>query len=69
MQANSRIAVNTAVIYCRMIVTMAASLLATRYILQALGEVDFGIYNLVAGVAALCSLIAGSLATTPQRVV
>ena len=69
MQANSRIAVNTAVIYCRMIVTMAASLLATRYILQALGEVDFGIYNLVAGVAALFSFIAGSMATTTQRFV
>lgn len=69
MQANNRIAVNTIVIYCRMIIAMAASLLSTRYILQALGEVDFGIYNLVAGVAALFSFIAGTMATTTQRFV
>lgn len=69
MQANTRIVVNTIVIYCRMIIAMAASLLSTRYILRALGEVDFGIYSLVAGVAALFSFIAGTMATTTQRFV
>ena len=53
MQPNTRIAVNTAVIYVRLLVTIFVSLFSTRYVLLALGETNFGIYNLVAGVVAL----------------
>lgn len=50
-----------------MIVTIFVSLFSTRYILLALGETDFGIYNLIAGVVALFSFIASTMAGTTQR--
>lgn len=46
---------------------MALSLFSTRYILLGLGETDFGIYNLIAGVVFLFSFIANTMATTTQR--
>lgn len=67
MNPNTRIALNTSVIYCRLIVTIFVSLFSTRYILLALGETDFGIYNLIAGVVALFSFIASTMAGTTQR--
>lgn len=67
MQPNTRIAVNTAFIYCRLIIVTGLSLFSTRYILLALGETDFGIYNLIAGVAGLFSFIATTMAVATQR--
>ena len=69
MQPNTRIAVNTAVIYVRLLVTIFVSLFSTRYVLLALGETNFGIYNLVAGVVALFSFISATMAGTTQRYV
>ena len=45
---NSRIAKNTMVLYIRMIFVLLVSLYSTRAILNALGVVDYGIYNVVA---------------------
>ena len=46
---NSRIAKNTLFLYFRMLLIMAVQLYASRVILQQLGEVDYGIYSVVAG--------------------
>lgn len=67
MRDNKRIAVNTVISYIRLLAIMALSLFSTRYILLALGETDFGIYNLIAGVVFLFSFIANTMATTTQR--
>lgn len=67
MRDNKRIAVNTGISYVRLLAIMALSLFSTRYILLALGETDFGIYNLIAGVVFLFSFIANTMATTTQR--
>lgn len=67
MRDNKRIAVNTVISYVRLLAIMALSLFSTRYILLALGETDFGIYNLIAGVVFLFSFIANTMATTTQR--
>lgn len=67
MRDNKRIAVNTVISYVRLLAIMAMSLFSTRYILSALGETDFGIYNLIAGVVFLFSFIANTMATTTQR--
>lgn len=69
MRDNKRIAVNTIVSYVRLLAIMALSLFSTRYILLGLGETDFGIYNLIAGVVFLFSFIANTMATTTQRFV
>jgi len=69
MYSNSRIVLNTAVIYMRLIFAIVVSLFSTRYILIALGESDFGIYNLIAGVVALFAFISNTMAGTTQRFV
>lgn len=67
MRDNRKIAINTVISYVRLLAIMALSLFSTRYILLALGETDFGLYNLIAGVVFLFSFIANTMATTTQR--
>lgn len=67
MKSNKKIALNTGISYIRLLLIMALSLFSTRYILLALGEIDFGIFNLIAGVVFLFTFIAGTMATTTQR--
>ncbi len=50
----SRIAKNTLLLYFRMLLTMGVSLYTSRIILNALGIEDYGIYNVVGGVVAMC---------------
>lgn len=58
---NKRIAKNTIVLYIRTFITMLIGLYTSRVILQALGVVDYGIYNVVGGFVSMFSLISDSL--------
>lgn len=49
---NKRIAKNTLLLYVRMLFMMVIGLYTSRVILDKLGEVDFGICNVVGGVGA-----------------
>lgn len=62
-----RIARNTLMLYLRMLFGMLVSLYTSRLVLQALGEEDYGIYNVVGGVVAMFSLISGSLSSSVGR--
>ena len=64
---NKRLAKNTLFLYFRTIVILLISLYTSRVVLQALGEVDFGIYNLVGGIVVLFSFMNGALSTATQR--
>ena len=64
---NKRIAKNTIFLYLRMLVVMCIGLYTVRAILDLLGVVDYGIYNVVGGVVAMFSFINGTLATSSQR--
>ena len=64
---SKRIALNSISLYINMIVTMVATLLATRYVLQALGEEEYGIYMLLASIVALFSFLNITMAATIQR--
>ena len=50
MKNSSRVVLNTSIVYTQLIVNTILGLFITRFILQALGEEDYGIYMLVAGV-------------------
>ncbi len=67
VSSNKRIAKNTVMLYIRQIVIMAISFYASRAVLQALGEDDFGVYNVVGSVVAMFSLISGSLSAAITR--
>lgn len=67
MTNSQRIIVNTAAQYTRTILNVCMSLYSTRLILAALGQSDYGIYSVVAGVVAMLSFVTNALVTTTQR--
>lgn len=62
-----RIAKNAVVLYLRMIFILAISLYTSRVVLQILGEVDFGVYNVVAGIVSMLGALSGSLSGATAR--
>lgn len=62
-----RIAKNTLILYIQMFLTMLLQLYVVPLLLRTLGEVDYGIYNVVAGVVTTLSFISGSLSSGAQR--
>lgn len=69
MRPHNRIITNTFAQYFRTFVNVIISLYTVRLVLSALGEVDYGLYILVAGVAAMLSFLINSLTATTQRFV
>lgn len=67
MNANSKMVVNTCIMYARVALTMGVTLLSSRWVLLALGESDFGIYSLVAGMLSLLSFLNVTMASSTQR--
>lgn len=67
MNSNQRIVVNITAQYIRTILNVCLSLIATRWILRALGQVDYGIYSVVAGTIAMLGFMTNALVTTTQR--
>lgn len=64
---SKRIAKNTMLLYVRMLFLMLISLYTSRIILNAMGIVDYGIYNVVGGVVAMFSVLSGSLSAAISR--
>ena len=64
---NKRIAKNTLSLYFRQIIIMAVSIYSSRIVLNALGVVDYGIYNVVGGLIALFGFLNSALAQATQR--
>ena len=64
---NKRIAKNTLLLYMRMLFLMLVSLYTSRVILNALGIEDYGIYNVVAGVVTMFSVLSASLSSAISR--
>lgn len=67
-ESNSRrIAKNTLFLYARMLFLLLVGLYTSRVVLNALGESDFGIYNVVGGFVALFSIISGTISSAISR--
>lgn len=64
---NKRIARNTLLLYIRMGVSMIVSLYTARVVLEALGEVDYGILNVVTGCVAIFTFLNGALSGSTSR--
>lgn len=65
--SNKRIAKNTIFLSVRMIIVLAISLYTTRVILQVLGIIDYGVYNVVCGFVAMFSFVNISMSNGIQR--
>lgn len=64
---NIRIVKNTIMLYFRMLLILVVSLYTVRVVLETLGVVDYGIYNVVGGVVLMFSFISNSMASAAQR--
>lgn len=64
---NRRIVKNTGLLYIRMLFVMCITLFTTRIVLKALGVVDYGVYNVIAGFIALFTVLNNSLTTGTNR--
>lgn len=67
MGASNKVFFNTAVLYGRMLITIGITLYTTRLVLNALGEVNFGIFNLIAGIILMLSFLNAAMTTSTQR--
>ena len=67
MTSQQRIIVNTAAQYTRTVINVCLSLYSTRLVLAALGQTDFGIYSVVAGIVSMLSFATNALVSTTQR--
>ena len=64
---NKRIAKNTLLLYFRMLLTMLVSLYTVRVVLNTLGVIDYGIYNVVGGIVTMFSFLSGTMASASER--
>ena len=66
-QNNKRIAKNTAMLFIRMLFAMGVSLYTSRVILNALGVLDFGIYNVVGSIVVMFGFFNNAMTAATQR--
>lgn len=64
---NNKIMRNSILLYVRMGFVMILNLLSVRFVIEALGIEDYGIYDAVAGTVSLLSIVEGILSSAVQR--
>ena len=62
-----RIAFNTIVLFLRMLILAIVNLYSVRFVLQALGVVDYGLYNAIAALVTMGTCVSSTLTTSIQR--
>ena len=67
MSTANRVIKNTMFLYGKIAITSVCLILSTRYILKALGVVDFGIYNLICSTVVMLSFLNESMTAATQR--
>ena len=64
---NKAIAINSIILYVKMIINTLCSILTTRFALQALGIVDFGLYSLLGSIITFIGIFNTIMLTTSNR--
>ncbi|MDR0873165.1 MAG: MATE family efflux transporter [Prevotellaceae bacterium] len=67
MQAGTKVAFNTSMMYVKVVVTIGITLYSTRLILSQLGESDFGVFNLIAGIVGMLAFFNAAVCVSIQR--
>ena len=67
MNENKKIAFNSVILFVRLCITSVISLISARFVLQALGASDYGLYNVVGGIVALLNVVNTAMVTTSYR--
>lgn len=64
---NSIIAINSLLLYARMFITSICALLTTRFALQALGVVDYGLFSVLGGLISFIGIFNTIMLSTSNR--
>ena len=67
MQTTNRVAVNTIIQYVKLVVNVLVGLITVRILLNALGQDDYGIYDVVGGIIAFLAFVNSSLSQSSMR--
>ncbi|MDX1652434.1 MAG: MATE family efflux transporter [Brumimicrobium sp.] len=67
MNASTRVVVNTAVVYIKLLIGIALGLFTTRLVLEALGETDYGVFILVGGMIGMLAILNSSMSNGSMR--
>jgi len=67
MRASSRILLNTGGTYARSLLVLALGLFSTRWVLQGLGAVDFGLFGVVGSITVFITFLNAVMATSASR--
>jgi O-antigen/teichoic acid export membrane protein len=63
----NRVLFNTVALYVRVVITAILGLFSIRFVLAALGVVDYGLYSVIAGIMGFMAFLNGAMATSSQR--
>lgn len=64
---NSKIAVNSVLVFIRLVVTSVIGILASRIVLDALGAADYGLYNVLGGIVGFLNVMNTAMLSTTYR--
>lgn len=67
IEDSKKLTKNVFFVYSRIIFTTVIGLISTRLAFNALGQSDYGLYNVVAGIISVLSIISTAMTTTTRR--
>lgn len=67
MNDNKKIAINSIIIFVRLVVTSLIGILASRLVLDALGASDYGLYSVVGGIVTTLNVFNTAMLSTTYR--
>ena len=65
--SGTKIAKNTAFLYLRMLIVMLINIFSVRYVLKGLGVVDYGVFNVVAGLVTMFASLSSIISSATLR--
>lgn len=64
---SKRVVKNTFFLYIRMLLVMLINIFSVRFILKGLGSVDYGLFNVIAGLVTMLAGVSSTIASAIQR--
>lgn len=64
---NKSLAINTVILYVRLAVTAICGLFTTRFALEALGVVDYGLFSVIGSIISFIAIINTIMVSTSNR--
>ncbi len=67
MEGRNKVVINTIILYLKIIISLSISFISVPLVLNALGEKDFGLYNLIFGIVSMLAFLNSSMSMSTQR--